>query len=198
MQTTDTYPRKITSNIQPVLPLIRAVVATSAQRLRLEILLHIFSNGGSAMLDKLRDAYSANFPAHITIFDSYPGIKNPTSDPNTVTPGLGPLVKVIAYPVCSLLVVLYSICFIGREDSFAYYLRIYNEAISKARRVYIYSDTNQIVDSHAVVKHAAAAKEKGYHVRLEKFLGIKHIMHMRDDKERYWKSTGRLGRAENF
>ncbi|KAK7214310.1 hypothetical protein V2G26_021488 [Clonostachys chloroleuca] len=187
MQTTDTYPRKITSNIQPALPLIRAVVATSAQQSRLEILPHVFSNGGSAMLGKLRDAYGANFPAHVTIFDSCPGIKHPTSDPNAVTPGMSPLVKVIAYPVCSLLVVLYSTCFIGREDSFVYYLRIHNEVISEARRVYIYSDTDQIVDSHAVVKHAAAAKEKGYHVRLEKFLGIKHIMHMRDDKERYWK-----------
>jgi hypothetical protein len=188
----------MTPNIQPALPLIRAVVATSVQQSRPEILLHVFSNGGSAMLGKLRNAYGTNFPAHVTIFDSCPGIKNFTTDMIAVTSSMSPLVKVIAYLFFSLLIVLYSICFTGREDSFAYYFRVHNEVTSEARRAYIYSDTDQIVDSHAVVNHATAAKEKGYHDRLEKFHGTKHFMHVRHDEERYWKSSGRLGRAESF
>ncbi|CAH0056998.1 unnamed protein product [Clonostachys solani] len=180
-------PTTITPNIQPALPVIRSVVATSPQQSRPQILLHVFSNGGSAMLSKLRDAYGANFPAHVTIFDSCPGIKNFTTDMNAVTSGMSPLVKVVAYPFFSLLIVLYSICFIGREDSFAYYFRVHNEVTSEARRAYIYSDTDQIVNFHAVVKHATAAEEKGFHVRLEKFHGTKHVMHVRDDEERYWK-----------
>ncbi|CAG9998457.1 unnamed protein product [Clonostachys byssicola] len=157
----------ITPNIQPTLPLIRAVVASNPQQLRPGILFHVFFNGGSAMLGKLLDANGANLSAHVTIFNSCPSIKNFTTDMNAVTSGMSTPVKFIAYPFFLLLIVLCSICFIGREDSFAYCPRVHNEVISEARRAYIYSDTGQIVDYQTVAKHATAAEESGFHVRLE-------------------------------
>ncbi len=68
-----------------VLPVIRSTIdcsASSEENKQPELLVHIFSNGGSAMLYYLYEAYAVTSPSqgtsdstlpHVTVFDSVPG-----------------------------------------------------------------------------------------------------------------------------
>lgn len=56
----------------------------------------------------------------------------------------------------------------------------------KAKRCYLYSETDDLIPWTDVEQHAAEAKDKGWEVTLEKFDDSPHVMHMRTDPKRYW------------
>ena len=56
----------------------------------------------------------------------------------------------------------------------------------EARRVYVYSDADDVIWSKDVETHAKLAESKGFDVRREKWTGSLHVGHMRADPERYW------------
>jgi hypothetical protein len=53
-------------------------------------------------------------------------------------------------------------------------------------RLYIYSDTDKIVQQKAVVEHFAEAKKLGLNVTEERFKESAHVSHSKADPGRYW------------
>lgn len=67
--------------------------------------------------------------------------------------------------------------------------------IKETKRVYIYSDADDMVPWHHIEDHAAEAKEKGFNVEMERFEGTDHVGHMRSGNgERYWGIVNKLWR----
>lgn len=58
---------------------------------------------------------------------------------------------------------------------------------TELRRLYLYSEEDQLVYYKDLEQHAADAKKAGYSVWLEKFDGTPHVAHARKYPERYWK-----------
>jgi alpha-beta hydrolase superfamily lysophospholipase len=56
----------------------------------------------------------------------------------------------------------------------------------KTPRLYIYSDTDKLVQQKAVEEHIAEAEELGLNVRAEYFKGSSHVSHVRTNPDRYW------------
>ncbi|CAI4219672.1 unnamed protein product [Parascedosporium putredinis] len=54
------------------------------------------------------------------------------------------------------------------------------------RRVYLFSDGDEMVAAKDVESHGKEAEAKGLDVRLENFGGSPHVAHMRTDGNRYW------------
>ena len=61
-----------------------------------------------------------------------------------------------------------------------------------ATRMYVFSEEDEMVDYPDVVAHAEHAKEIGWKVSVEKFVGSKHCAHVVVDQERYWRLVGEL------
>ncbi|KAF8130033.1 hypothetical protein K438DRAFT_1948428 [Mycena galopus ATCC 62051] len=56
------------------------------------------------------------------------------------------------------------------------------------QRLYLYSDADQITPASVIKEHVEAAKEKGWNVREEYFLGSDHVQHSRKYPQRYWEA----------
>ena len=56
----------------------------------------------------------------------------------------------------------------------------------KTPRLYIYSDTDKMVQQRAVEEHIAEARRLGFNIRAEYFKGSSHVSHVRLDSDRYW------------
>jgi hypothetical protein len=63
---------------------------------------------------------------------------------------------------------------------------------TEARRVYLYSKTDEMVDWETVEEHAMEAEEDGCQVERERFGNSKHVGHMMEDYDRYWAAIGRV------
>jgi hypothetical protein len=63
---------------------------------------------------------------------------------------------------------------------------------TEARRVYLYSKTDDMVDWETVEEHALEAEEDGCQVERERFVKSKHVGHMMEDYDRYWGAIGRI------
>ena len=63
---------------------------------------------------------------------------------------------------------------------------------TEARRLYLYSEADKMVDYRAIEAHAADAKAKGFDVKLEKFVGSPHVAHARADEKAYWGAVREL------
>ena len=55
-----------------------------------------------------------------------------------------------------------------------------------AKKCYLYSETDELIPWKDVEEHAAEAKQRGWEVSWEKFIGSAHVSHMRTDPKRYW------------
>ncbi|KAI9151237.1 Transmembrane protein 53 [Paramyrothecium foliicola] len=179
-----------TPDVEPAIPIIKAVASLIPEKSQTlekpQILMHAFSNAGSAMLARVREAYGTAFPPHVTIFDSGPGLYNFTRCLNGATAGLPWWLWVATWPGSALITVLYASLYAGRRDAFRYWFEIHNEVGGEVRRAYIYSEADDMIAISHVERHAREAEEKGYNVRLEKFNGSAHVSHMRLDENRYW------------
>ncbi|KAI0396314.1 hypothetical protein F5Y17DRAFT_115306 [Xylariaceae sp. FL0594] len=168
-----------------------------------DILVHIFSNGGSSSIASLYEQYAAlaggddkRLPAHVTIYDSCPGVYSIARSAAFFNVGLSSLQRIIAAPV----IYAWSIAWAGLialgllPDRLADWGRTHNEAGNGAevRRVYIYSASDKLIDYKAVEAHAAEAKRRGFKVSMERFEGSAHVAHVRKDESRYWAIVRRI------
>lgn len=62
-------------------------------------------------------------------------------------------------------------------------------ATKKTCRLYIFSDTDKLVQHSAVLEHIAEAKALGLNVQGVEFMGSPHVAHMRQNPTRYWKAV---------
>jgi hypothetical protein len=62
----------------------------------------------------------------------------------------------------------------------------------RTRRLYLYSDADDMIPAEEVEAHAAEAKVRGLEVRMEKFEGSPHVAHARTYPERYWGAVRKI------
>ena len=148
----------------------------------------------SRMLESTSPIPGSSPPTAI-IYDSVPGkielVPTLAAFTAPIKSTLGKLI--ISIPLTVLYYVLLAITFVMRKRPWFDELR---ERLNAARvlpwtnedtpKLYIYSDTDKLVQENAVAEHIAQAKELGRNVRAELFKGSAHVSHARHDKERYW------------
>jgi hypothetical protein len=179
----------------PVLRAVSELCPLSPQRSDPQVLFHVFSNGGcinSTRFHKLyREAnadHALNIPAHVTIFDSCPGQFNYARTYLALSQGVSIIVK----PLITFFLLGYWICegiFGGPSPLATMALALISDDLLslEARRLYIYSEADAMIDWKDVEQHAIDAERAGFKVLTEKFTGSPHVAHARGDPERYWK-----------
>lgn len=196
------FPSQGAAIAAPAVPVIRSLVAPSASSAEPpRLLVHAFSNAGSAVLSHLYTAFAATaragttddtvFPPHSTVFDSTPGEATYSGSvaafTQTVPQGWQ---RTLAYPIVHLLICTFWVVYIipGR-DILAWIAERHNQPalVREKRRAYVYSEADVSIPWEGIERHAAQARERGYEVRLEKFAGSAHVAHMVKDGERYWR-----------
>ncbi|KAL1883974.1 Protein-lysine N-methyltransferase efm4 [Diaporthe australafricana] len=165
-----------------------------------EMLVHLFSNGGSAALRHLREQYAAAsagaaLPRHVTVFDSAPGrfqVQRSVTAFMASAARAGALFRLALRLVVNCFFGLYWAAHVpwGRAGYLDRTWLSHNDRAQNAaevRRSYIYSEEDALVDYRDVEEHAASALRGGFVVaRLEKFVGSAHVAHVRVDESRYW------------
>lgn len=195
----DLFYRRTQTQRGRVSPAIAAILSCcTTTDVEPELLLHIFSNGGSHQTRNLLRAYremtSNVMPSHITILDSCPGrgtFKQSVLALSSALPSAPPLrffLLVIIYVVISV----YWIIFIplGIPDPIERIRQALNDKRlmgRELRRCYIYSEADPMVAWHDIEAHAQDATKRGFVVRSEKFEGSGHCAHVRvAGGLRYW------------
>ncbi|KAJ0425421.1 hypothetical protein BJY00DRAFT_308165 [Aspergillus carlsbadensis] len=187
--------------LAPAAEVLRASVSASSPEATasdegVNIHIHLFSNGGvystTSLLQSYRNATGHALPITSIILDSAPGtpgfiggMRSFSADlpRNIILRSLG---QISILAILSLLWVLISL---GMGDAVTAGRRAMNEKAlmaGKAKRVYIYSDEDKMVDWEDVEEHAGEAEERGWEVQMERFEGSGHVDHMRRDEGRYW------------
>lgn len=158
---------------------------------RPELLVHVFSNGGSAILSHLYRAYGGPLPRHVTVFDSAPGEFTYRGSWAAFTAGLSPLWRLALAPlVHAAIACLWALRAVFGRDPLGRAAAAHNNPRrnrGEARRAYVYSREDRLVGWEAVERHADGADERGFVVRRERFEGSEHVAHARRDWERYWR-----------
>lgn len=187
-------PSTIPAAVSPAVPVIRSIFpfpTSDTPNSPPELLIHLFSNGGSSSLCALYTAYLPSIlPPHMTIFDSAPGATRVSGTVNFFTVGHSALQRALITPLIYLaaLVVVAGIYAGLITDSIAVWAGSHNEKARnrEVRRVYLYSEEDELVYWRDVERHAEQAEERGFEVRREKFKGTAHVAHARFEGERYW------------
>ncbi|KAM7215529.1 Eukaryotic protein of unknown function (DUF829) domain containing protein [Rhypophila decipiens] len=208
--------RALLSEYTPAVPILQAVAedlessepATLAGNTRPQILIHIWSNGGSISLHTVHNLFkkatTRPFPRHAIIFDSTPGLFSYKPAVRVMNEGIkSPLVRMLVAPIFHGLMAWYWFFHIvlsrwipslkgfletladGHNDLS---VEFGGRALTEVRRSYIYGPGDEVIMEDHVVGHAEDAKRKGLAmVRRERFLGTKHVQHVRGNEERYWR-----------
>lgn len=190
-------------------PAVSAILShcTSDRDSKPEILLHLFSNGGSSQSLALMDAYRSQglnaFPAHVKILDSCPGrgtFKESMTAMSISLPKSQPL-RIVSLGLLYLLMCTYfAVCFIfGITDPIERIRQDLNDRNSwtnERRRCYIYGEADKMVRWRDVEAHAEEAQSLGLAVGTEKFENSRHCAHVRvGGGKRYWEIVDQVWQA---
>ncbi|KAK4174622.1 hypothetical protein QBC36DRAFT_242969 [Triangularia setosa] len=190
-------------DVAPAVPFIKSLFlpspsSPSSGSNRPEVLIHLWSNGGSLLLHHLRLALTPQFlPKYVIIYDSCPGQYRYMSAFRAFSAGLTGVWYWIVAPVLHLFCAWgwFWHVLIGRNKTgpLAHLNRGHNDweklGGKEVRRGYIYSEGDELVGWRDVEGHAAEAKRAGFkEVRMEKFGGTGHVAHGRgeENQRRYW------------
>lgn len=195
----DLFYRRTSMQRRRVAPAISVVLSSySATRHDPEIILHVFSNGGSHQTLNLLRAYSETsscpFPPHITIFDSCPGRATFTRSVLALSSALPSFLpaRLLLLLLIYLVVSVYWVVFVpsGIPDPIERVRRALSSRTvmpEETKRCYIYSEADPMVGWHDVEAHARDAAEEGFVVQREKFEGSGHCAHIRvGGGMKYW------------
>lgn len=163
-----------------------------------EILLHVFSNGGSNTAVQLAEAWhssqSSPFPATSMVLDSCPGSPSLKLAADAVVSSSPKnshwWVIIFAWTVVVPFVAFPSL--LGGPNVVALLRQRLNEArlfSTSTRRVYICSSTDLMVPKEDVVSHYESARSVGYGAKLVEFDGSAHVSHVMKDPSRYWSAV---------
>lgn len=172
-----------------------------------QIILHVFSNGGSHQTHNLLLAYGETiarpFPPHVTIFDSCPGrasFGRSVLALSSALPNFLPARLFLLFWIYAVVSVYWAACTsFGIVDPIERLRQAMNgQAImgTEIKRCYVYSEIDPMVGWQDVEDHAHEAVERGFVVMLEKFEGTGHCAHVRfGEGRRYWAIVNALWRA---
>lgn len=161
------------------------------------ILLHAFSNAGGHTACQLAHAYKAHtgraLPIMAMVLDSSPGSGTFTRTIASLSPILPSafvpraIGKIIIYIVTGMLWAVSR----ATNDNLVEKLRsnLNDPELFGGRgmgRLYVYSQSDEIVGAEDVEAHAAEAAKVGWNVRKESYVRSGHVGHMMQDGERYW------------
>ncbi|KAL8677348.1 MAG: hypothetical protein Q9186_006218 [Xanthomendoza sp. 1 TL-2023] len=163
--------RRASTQQQRLAPAISAVLSSCTDNShKPQILLHIFSNGGSQQAHNLffvhRAVTTSPFPPHVTIFDSCPGratFKRTVLALSSALP-LFPPARLLS------LILIYLVRLRQTLNS-----RTIMQA--EMKRCYIYSKADSMVGWRDVEDHAHAAIDHGFVVQCEKYEASEHCAH---------------------
>lgn len=200
------------ARLKPARNIIRRFI--SARQGKPSILWHIFSNGGlntavqlvlmvkrrhinfaesSASHEIMQAAeHALDFAVRGVILDCCPGDDTFDKTYSAATASLPrtqlsqTLGKAILYPTIYVLLTLQNAGYMSSLGDLARGLN--NSAIfgMPVRRLYLYSESDEVVDWQFVEEHMALAKEKGFDVRGEMISGGSHCGLIRGNAARYW------------
>lgn len=163
-----------------------------------EILLHVFSNGGSNSAVQLAEAWrssqSSPFPATSMILDSCPGSASLKLAADAVVSSSPKnshwWVIIFAWTVVVPFVAFPQL--LGGPNVVASLRERLNDHqlfSTKTQRVYLCSSTDLMVPKEDVVSHCESARSAGYSVDLVEFNGSAHVSHVMKDPNRYWSAV---------
>lgn len=160
-----------------------------------DVLVHIFSNGGVSSFKTLVSLMPGKeFSPRVLVIDSAPGkgtlkvyvaaftaeVKSP------ITKFFMSIFLVLAY-----IVMIIKDWIFRREDVLSVLRRWLTDdgnGIGKStKRVFLYSDMDELVQKESVEEHICELKERGYDVRSRNFGDSRHVGHMRAYPEEYWR-----------
>ncbi|KAJ3041343.1 hypothetical protein HDV00_009484 [Rhizophlyctis rosea] len=184
------------SYLEPVIALLKGADPDG-------IFVHIFSNGGAYTFTLLAQLYlsttGTRIPTPRIILDSSPstiGEITPSATAFAYSLPKHPLIYYPGYAAIYLLVICiagYSLITGAKVSIQVAYEGLNDESLvplKNARRCYIYSKEDELVNFRHVEKHAEWAESEGCVVRTEKFEGTKHVAHVVGDWGRYWGVVG--------
>jgi Eukaryotic protein of unknown function (DUF829) len=162
-------------------------------------LLHTFSNGGINALRTFVSLTTDNqFAARSLVVDSAPGVSTLRSALNAFTVDITHwwMRKWVSLVVFVLYVCTRSWEWVRGRDSRTTVLRRFltgSGAVPETtRRLYLYSDGDELVQKESVEAHIRDMKEMRYFVRSRNFGGTRHVGHMRAHPELYWDEVQRI------
>lgn len=127
------------------------------------------------------------------VLDSTPGKATYAATIRAFAVGLpkNPIIHFIGLMVLRLLFAVYKLRFVvSGETELIEGLRLSLKNTDifnvEAKRCYIYSVADNMVQWQFVEEHAEEAEKRGYDVQTEKFLESDHCSHLLIDPERYW------------
>ena len=175
-----------------------------------EVLAHVFSNGGSHQLLHLAALFRARtgraLPLRGVVLDSCPG----TGELVRSIRGLGtslsalPLLQRWAakFSLYTRFYVFGLLCkLLGRRNAVENARAGLNDAQlvrAEARRAYVYSEGDNVVEAVDIKAHALEAEKKGFNVKKEVFENTVHVAHIRGDEQRYWGIVQQIWTGEGW
>ncbi|KAF5622255.1 transmembrane 53-B [Fusarium tjaetaba] len=197
-------PKALAESPRPAVPVIRASFPSAPpSTAKPEIMIHLFSNGGSSNISSLYDAYAATaqegedpwLPPHVTVFDSAPGAQRLTNTAAFFKSTIPKSYRLVCMPFVYGVAAAWQVgWFLGlTKDWLAFWGSTHNTAQGKRereiRRTYIYSEGDELIDYRDLEAQAAEAEKMGFDVHMEKFDGSLHVAHARKDEARYWSAV---------
>jgi hypothetical protein len=182
------------------------------ERTAKQILMHVFSEGGSNKACELAEAYSntedSPLPVSAWILDSTPGRPRFRSlcDAASKSPSPVPCFRVVSLPLSCIMVGTIWVVYCGIKG-FEHNIismtrkRLMNASVwdFSAPRCYIYSNEDALIAHQDIEDHAADSKRLGIPVTLHNFETSGHVNHARVDPNAYWNAvldTWKLAQSE--
>ncbi|EKD20795.1 indole-diterpene biosynthesis protein PaxU [Drepanopeziza brunnea f. sp. 'multigermtubi' MB_m1] len=182
------------SNVARIEPAIDTLLSLPPEA---KLLVHCFSNGGAWRTCTIAKAYrekmGRSLPVTAMVLDSTPGRERYETTIRAFSVSLPK--NIILNTLAAVLLrigygVLRIAAWLSGKTDFIAELRedLNNKDLFDvdSSRLYVYSDTDLMVDWRFVEEHIAEAKSLGYAVQGDRFIGSAHCGHLLQDSERYW------------
>lgn len=208
-------------NLRPAVTTIRQLSTGKHDGEKLNVLMHVFSNGGAWTVCQLSDAFSSTMsvslpdfavqpellPISTLVLDSTPSLPNPSASHTAICealpknpPVLRKLGEAAVWGWISSTQTIGDL--LGREHVTLNMRRRLNDPggafmQTGLKRMYIYSQGDKLIPAADVEAHAEAARavlgeEGAERVELEDFGQTRHVSHMVGDPDRYWSIMDRV------
>lgn len=178
---------------RPALDVLKSHMASTQSG---KAIIHICSNGGATNASRLGLAIQeAKIPLSFStmILDCCPGKGELNSATRAMAFSLPkqPIVRFIGW----YMIYAFTACYIffinatGSDDAISWIRRVLNDGkvfSTEAKRLYVCSKKDALVEFEHVREHAADAREAGYVVREEVFESAPHCALINEDAGRYW------------